>query len=254
MRCFGLFALAVSVPLAMAADRTVPVVVELFTSEGCSTCPPADRLLSRLEEMQPVAGVQVIAIEEHVDYWNQLGWNDPFSSPQYRARQNDYALNFHTKDIFTPQMVVNGQAAFVGSDMNRAYQEIGAAAQAETTQVTLGVTPNSHDQDLLDLSVQVSSLNSGKWRDSNVYLAVTEKGLSSSVQGGENAGRTVRHSSVARSFGVIGRLKPEGANGGQLVSTLRLPRKWKRENLHAVVFVQERSSYHITGANVVDLH
>jgi hypothetical protein len=253
MRYFVL-ALAICVPLATAADRPVPVIVELFTSEGCSSCPAADRLLSRLEQTQPVAGAQVIAIEEHVDYWNQLGWNDPFSSPQYRARQNDYALAFHASDIFTPQMVVNGQTAFVGSDMNRAYHEIGAAAQAMTTQVALGANANPRDQDLLDLSVQVSNPKSAKWRDSNVYLAVTEKGLMTPVQGGENAGHTLRHSSVVRSFGVIGRVDPKGANGGQLVSTLRLPREWKRENLHAVVFVQERGSFRITGANVVDLH
>ena len=127
MRCF-LAGLVLLIPLFAASDRPVPVVVELFTSEGCSSCPPADRLLARLDQTQPIAGAQVIAIEEHVDYWNQLGWNDPFSSPQYRARQNDYAIAFHAKDIFTPQMVVNGQAAFVGSDMTRAYKEIGAAA------------------------------------------------------------------------------------------------------------------------------
>ena len=239
---------------ASAADRPVPVVVELFTSEGCSSCPAADRLLSRLEQTQPVSGAQIIAVEEHVDYWNQLGWNDPFSSPQYRARQNDYAIAFHSSDIFTPQMVVNGQAAFVGSDMSRAYREIVAAAQASTTLVGLETAPNPKEQDLVDLSVQVTNPKSTKWRDSSVYLAVTERGLATSVQGGENAGRTLRHSSVVRSFGVIGRLDPKGASGGQLVSTLRLPREWKRENLHAVVFVQERGTYRITGANVVDLH
>ena len=93
-----------------------------------------------------------------------------------------------------------------------------------------------------------------KWRDSNVYLAVTENGLTTFVQRGENSGRTLRHSSVVRSFGVIGRVKPQGANGGQLVSTLRLPPEWKRENLRAVVFVQERDTFRITGAGVVDLH
>src|SRR6202046_3182188 len=98
MRCILFFALAICVPLASAADRPVPVVVELFTSEGCSSCPAADRLLSRLEQTQPVSGAQVIAIEEHVDYWNQLGWSDPFSSPQFRARQNDYAIAFHQTD------------------------------------------------------------------------------------------------------------------------------------------------------------
>jgi hypothetical protein len=253
MRHF-LAGIVVSIPLLAASDRPVPVIVELFTSEGCSSCPAADRLLSRLDQTQPVAGVQVIAIEEHVDYWNQLGWNDPFSSPQYRARQNDYAIAFKASDIFTPQMVVNGQSAFVGSDANRAYHEIGAAAQAATTLVNLGANPNAHDPDLLDLAVQVSNLKSAKWRDSNVYLAVTETGLSTFVQGGENAGHRLRHSAVVRSFGVIGRVDPKGANGGQLVSTLRLPREWKRENLRAVVFVQERGSLRITGANAVDLH
>jgi len=254
MRYLCLLAFATGVPLALAADRPVPVIVELFTSEGCSSCPAADRLLSRLEQTQPVAGAQVVAIEEHVDYWNQLGWTDPFSSPQFRARQNDYAVAFKAKDIFTPQMVVNGQTAFVGSDMNRAYHEIETAAQATTTQVDLGANPNSRDPDLLDLTVQVTNGKTAKWHASNVYLAVTEKGLNTFVQGGENSGRTLRHSSVVRSFGVIGRVNPQGANGGQLVSTLRLPREWKRENLRAVVFVQERDTYRITGASVVDLH
>jgi hypothetical protein len=254
MRCLGVVGFVICVPIALAADRPVPVVVELFTSEGCSSCPAADRLLSRLEQSQPVPGAQVLAIEEHVDYWNQLGWADPFSSPQYRARQNDYALAFHAGNIYTPQMVVNGQTEFVGNDMNRAYREIGAAAQSATTLVNLTANFNAKDSGLLDLSVQVSNAKSAKWRDSNVYLAVTENGLTTFVQRGENSGRTLRHSAVARSFGVIGRVNPQGANGGQLVSTLRLPPEWKRENLRAVVFVQERDTFRITGAGVVDLH
>src|SRR5580704_18805706 len=143
MRFFGLLVCALCVPLARAADRPAPVIVELFTTEGCSSCSAADRLLSRLEQTQPVPGAQVIAIEEHVDYWNQLGWNDPFSSAQYRARQNDYAVAFHASNIYTPQMIVSGQTEFVGSDMNRAYHEIGAAAQGTTTAVDLGIRANS---------------------------------------------------------------------------------------------------------------
>jgi hypothetical protein len=253
MRHLLLFPLGLIVHLALAAERPA-VIVELFTSEGCSSCPVAERMLSRLEQMQPVPGAQVVAIEEHVDYWNQLGWTDPFSSPQYRVRQNDYAVAFHANDIYTPQMVVNGLAAFVGSDAARAYREIGAAAQAATTSVDLGTSPNSRDPDLLDLSIQVTNSKTTKWRDSNVYLAVTENGLITFVQRGENSGRTLRHSSVVRSFGVVGRVKPQGASGGQLVSTLRLPHEWKRENLRAVVFVQERDTFRITGAGVVDLH
>ncbi len=252
MRFLGLLFLCL--PLAYAADRPVPVIVELFTSEGCSSCPSADRLLSRLEQTQPVSGAQVIALEEHVDYWNQLGWNDPFSSPQYRARQNDYAVAFHATDIFTPQMVVNGLVQFVGSDTSRAYHEIGAAAQAESTQIELGTSSNSRDPELLDLSLRLNYSRASRLRESNVYLAVTENNLITFVQRGENAGRTLRHSAVVRSFGVIGKVDPKGASGGQLVSTLRLPKEWKRENLRAVVFVQERESFRITGANAVDLH
>ena len=252
MRFLGLLFLCI--PFAFAADRPVPVIVELFTSEGCSSCPSADRLLTRLEQSQPVAGAQVIALEEHVDYWNQLGWNDPFSSPQYRARQNDYAVAFHATDIFTPQMVVNGLVQFVGSDTSRAYREIGAAAQAESTQIELATSPNLRNPELLDLSLRLNYPRTTKLHESNVYLAVTENNLTTFVQRGENAGRTLRHSAVVRSFGVIGKVDPNGASGGQLVSTLRLPKEWKRENLRAVVFVQERESFHITGANAVDLH
>ena len=100
----------------------------------------------------------------------------------------------------------------------------------------------------------MTNLKTAKWRDSNVYLAVTENGLTTFVPRGENSGRTLRHSSVVRSFGVIGRVKPKGRNGGRLVSTLRLPPEWKRENLRAVVFLQERDTFRITGAGVVDLH
>ncbi len=255
MRYLCILGFAVCLPLAAAADRpAAPVIVELFTTEGCSSCPAADRLLARLEQTQPVPGAQVIAIEEHVDYWNQLGWNDPFSSPQYRARQNDYAVAFHASNIYTPQMVVNGLVQFVGSDRTRAYHEIGAAALAETTQIELGAVPNSKDPELLDLSMRLTNPKTAKWQDSNVYLAITENNLATLVERGENAGHTVRHSAVVRSFGVIGKVDAKGATGGQVVSTLRLPTEWKRENLRAVVFVQERESFRITGANVIALH
>ncbi len=245
-----LFVLLV-LPAALAQDRRVPVIVELFTSEGCSSCPPADLLLSRLEKSQPVAGARIIALEEHVDYWNQLGWVDPFSAPHYRGRQNDYALNFHIESIYTPQMVVNGQTEFVGNDGNRAVQAIGAARQ--TTLVDLQNAPNSKDPDLVDLTVQVTNPKVPKPRAADVYLAVTESELESQVLRGENAGRRLRHAPVVRSFGIIGRLDPKGSNVGQITNTLKLPREWKRENLRAVVFVQERDSMRITGAAVAEL-
>jgi hypothetical protein len=239
---------------AQADDRRVPVIVELFTSEGCSSCPPADQLLSRMERTQPVAGVRVIALEEHVDYWNSLGWTDPFSSSQYRVRQNEYGRKFLTDSIYTPQMIVSGQTQFVGNDGDRAYREIGRAAQAETTLVELKTAASATDPDVVDLSVQVTNPKIGKIHNSNVYLAVTENDLSSNVQRGENSGRLLRHAPLVRSFGLIGKIDAKGSSAGAITSTLRFPHEWKRENLRAVVFVQEKDSYRITGAEITDLH
>jgi hypothetical protein len=252
MRYLAILALLI-IRGAQADDRRIPVVVELFTSEGCSSCPPADQLLSRMDRSQPIAGVRVIALEEHVDYWNSLGWTDPFSSSQYRVRQNDYGRKFSAEGIYTPQMIVNGQAQFVGTDSDRASQEIARAAQLQTTLVELKTAPKASDPDLVDLSVKVTNTEPGKAHNSNVYLAVTESDLSSNVQRGENSGRLLRHAPVVRSFGVIGKIDARGSSAGAITDTLKLPREWRRDNLRAVVFVQERDSFKITGAAITEL-
>ena len=164
------------------------------------------------------------------------------------------AANFSNDNIYTPQMIVNGQAQFVGTDSDRADQEIARAAQAQITMIDLKAASSASDPDLVDLSVQVTNPETAKIRNSNVYLAVTESELSTNVQRGENSGRLLRHASVVRSFGVIGKIDSKGASVGSINNTLHLPREWRRENLQAVVFVQEKDSYKITGAGIADLH
>src|SRR4051812_14249507 len=117
----------------------VPVVVELFTSEGCSDCPPADALLRKLEEKQPVPNAEIIVLSEHVDYWDHIGWRDRFSSKTFTERQQKYGDRFKLDSVYTPQMVVDGRTELNGADERRALQAITDAAKAGKTEVTVNV-------------------------------------------------------------------------------------------------------------------
>ena len=126
----------------------VPVVIELFTSEGCSSCPPADALLMQLDQLSPVPGAEIIALSEHVDYWNYIGWSDPFSSGAYSERQQAYAqamrLTGGRGDVYTPQMVVDGQFEFIGGNTAKAREAIAQAAAFPKAEVTLTVINSEH--------------------------------------------------------------------------------------------------------------
>ena len=227
---------------APGATRT-PVIVELFTSEGCSSCPPADVLLSRFEKTSPVPNAQVIALGEHVDYWNRGGWADRFSSSRYSARQSDYSRAFGLDQVYTPQMVVDGRAQFVGSDEDAARAAIARAARQPKADVSV-----THADGSDTLSVRVERLPDGVRNDpADVVLAITEDGLSSSVGGGENAGRHLDHAAVVRQWAVLGT-----TTGGAFTAAPTVKPGGSRR--HAVVFVQERNSRRIVGAAQTDLN
>lgn len=228
---------------ASAPVALVPVVVELFTSEGCSSCPSADVALRELETAQSVPGVEVIALGQHVDYWNRLGWKDPFSSAQFTERQRWYAEGFKEGN-YTPQAVVNGRYQFVGSQRPTLTQAVAQAAQAPRATVVLARGADGN------LNVQVSNLPAGT-QAATVQLALTETGLSSQVGRGENSGRLLRHAAVVRALRPLGAVAADGTFSA--TAPLNLSAAWKTNNLKAVVLVQETGSRHIVGVAALPL-
>jgi hypothetical protein len=217
-------------------DR-VPVLVELFTSEGCSSCPPADALLMELDLRQPVAGAEVVALGEHVDYWNELGWKDRFSSSDYTQRQGRYAARFHLGSVYTPQMVINGRTEFVGNDTARAAAAIAGAAHRRDTQPGIAIAAAGN-------VVEVNITNAGP-HPLDVLLAITESDLSTQVGRGENHGRLLRHTAVVRDLRKIGK-----TSSGQFAARPQLSLKpdWRHDKLRAVIFLQDPATLEVTGA------
>ena len=212
---------------AAAPERT-PVLVELFTSEGCSSCPPADRLL---ETLDPGA----IVLSEHVDYWDQLGWRDPFSSRANTLRQEAYARRFGKEGPYTPQMVIDGAVEFNGSDGRRAAAEIAQAAKRERVSVTL-----SHTGDRLKIETAPVS------RSADVLLAVAEdRQATSQVTAGENRGRNLRHVAVLRSLKKIGSVK----RGAAFAQDVSLPADAAGKRL--IVFLQDSDLGRVAGAGLL---
>jgi hypothetical protein len=232
-----------------ARTLNTPVVVELFTSEGCSSCPPADQLLAKLEEEQPIRNVEVIALEQHVDYWNNGGWIDPFSSSSATMRQYAYASALANGNAYTPQMVVYGQNEFTGSRSGQAGNVIEQAGSKKKAEVTvIGAKRDNVDNgDKFFVRVgAIPNLSSGDTAE--LWMAITETGLHSKVRGGENSGEDLHHAAVVRKMWKIGAAKDSGAASFSSEERIKIDRAWKRENARVVAFVQEKKSKKILGA------
>ena len=233
-----------------------PVIVELFTSEGCSSCPPADAVLERLQQTQPVAGAEVIALGEHVDYWDYIGWSDPFSSAAFSARQETYARALGQQDrVYTPQMIVDGQTEFNGSAMNKALEAIAKAARSPKADVRIVIPETKTQKDNQEIRFNVSVKNVppvDRGDVAEVILALTEDKLSSNVTRGENSGRKLAHTSVVREMRALGRVDP-ATKTFDSEKTMAIADGWKRDDLRVVVFVQERAHRRVLGAAVLNL-
>ena len=238
---------------AAGPDATAPVIViaELFTSEGCSSCPPADDVLTRLITSQPVAGVTVVGLGEHVDYWDRLGWRDPFSSASFTSRQSLYGANvFRTGNIYTPQIVIDGRLEGIGSDFNAIRKAVLEAAKSLKAALTVS---GRRDGDRLSVDLQVDAAPEVIRKESaDVIVAITEDRLVTDVRRGENGGRTLKHSAVVRSLMTVGEFGLQDRAFSKTASTT-LSHEWKTENLRIVAFVQERQSRRVLGAGSIVL-
>ena len=222
-------ALLALVGCVLAAQQTAtparaPILVELFTSEGCSDCPPADHMLAQLDP-------HVIVLSEHVDYWDRLGWKDRFSSHEFTLRQEEYARWFHIDGPYTPEMVVDGAAEFVGSNAQRAKDEIAKAGKRPKARVTLQRTADG---------VQISIADAPG--SAAVFLALAEDSADSDVRAGENKGQHLTHVAVLRSLRKIGSVK----RGEGFSKTANLPAGAAEQRI--IVFLQEGKSGPVTGA------
>ncbi|HTS51203.1 MAG TPA: DUF1223 domain-containing protein [Bryobacteraceae bacterium] len=227
--------------VSSAQSARTPVVIELFTSEGCSSCPPADRLLARLENEQPVPEADILVMEEHVDYWDHLGWRDPFSAASYTQRQQEYALAFGSEDVYTPEMVVDGRPGFTGSDGRRALELIRDSAAAPHATVDIRREGDSK------IGISAGHFPAGT-KSVDVVLAITEDALGNNVLRGENAGRRLSHAAVARSLVSLGQFDARKSPEYNATLPLRWMPEWNRQNLRVIAFVQDRSSHRILGA------
>src|SRR5215471_6717769 len=234
-------------PIATTTSPTV--LVESFTSEGCSTCPPADKLLTDLDQIQPTACVQGIALSEHVDYWDRLGWTDRFSSVQFSERQGEYSRALGGKGLFTPEMIVDGRTSLIGGKLKLVLEAIAEAARAPKAEVSVAIQTSGPKSVTLTTQVEkVPDLSRGD--KAEVMLAITESGLVSSVSRGENSGRQLAHSAVTRKLIKLGTVEGQSFSGERVIG---LESSWKRENMKAVAFVQERSSRRVLGATAIKL-
>jgi len=225
--------------LALTAAAQNPVVVELFTSEGCSSCPPADAILVDLSHQSLQNGSLLILMGEHVDYWNYIGWTDRFSAKQFSERQGDYARALHGS-VYTPQMVIDGRVQFVGNDASDVAHKLkAAAADPKPAQVALSWDNNK------ELKVKVSYADLAH---ANVLLAVTEDNLTTAVGAGENNGTTLRHAAVVRQLRNLGTVK-----SSQYDTSINVPPQpgWNTANLKVAVLVQDPQSKKILGAAAI---
>ncbi len=230
-------------PAAGDAEASPFAVVELFTSEGCSSCPPADELLSALAAEARRDGQPVHFLAFHVDYWDRLGWTDPYADAAFTRRQRGYVERFASRGAYTPQMIVNGTTEFVGSNRATATRAIDEALKRQSV-ASVKLTGLSRTADTATVNYLVTPLPV----KALLHIALVERELVTKVRNGENAGRSLRHDNVVRHFQTIALADGEGTALVKLSPSLR------PEHSSVIAYVQHAEDRSVLGATSVDLN
>lgn len=247
MKTIKIFTLSGVLAIALAAVAFIPksrtaaasgkgfAVVELFTSEGCSSCPPADELVAKIQKESASQPVYILAF--HVDYWNRLGWKDGFSDARYSARQHQYASWLHLQSVYTPQAVVNGHTEFVGSEEGNLRNAIKTGLQ-KTSASTISLSNLKVDGS--KIIVQYHTENTGDHAE--LQLALVEKHAITNVKSGENGGHTLSHVQIVRELQSI----PLGKNNGAV--NIAAPQGFTQQGYELIAFVQNTGDGQIIAA------
>jgi len=215
-------------------------VVELFTSEGCSSCPPADAVIARVEKESTDKPIYIMAF--HVDYWNRLGWRDVFSSAAYSERQNQYAHWLNLSSVYTPQVVVNGRTEFVGSEEGTLRNAIKTNLQKDAAaQISLSNVKIDHNK----AGLQYQTL--GKTTNCVLLLAIVQKTATTKVARGENAGHTLSHVQIVRGIETV---TLKGDSGS---ANIELPNGFDAHGAEIIAFLQNATNGEITAATKLSL-
>ena len=215
------------------------VIIELFTSQGCSSCPSADKLLASLA--QNTDGKEIYALSFHVSYWNRLGWKDPYSSEQFTQRQKKYGAVMNLQTIYTPQMIVNGEYEFVGSSKSKADYNVNKALE-KPMDIDLEMKNVKVDGETLSFQYNLDETAIGHF----LNIAIVEKSVENYVPRGENRGLTLKHENVVRQFKTIYSKQAETIK-------LEIDNSIDPKNSSLIVYLQDKKSLRIYGASKTEL-
>jgi hypothetical protein len=235
---------------ADAATTVTPILIELFTSEGCSSCPPADAWLKQIDQSQPIPGALAIVLSEHVDYWNHDGWKDPYSSAFFTDRQSAYVRALGGSSPYTPQMIVNGATELQLSNQAQVSQTFKKAAGAQQLPVSISALSVAGDSQPV-LHAHIDADGSASKRNADVYAVIALDHAESEVLHGENGGKHLTHAAVALDLVRVGKLE-KGKPFSQDFQT-KLKPGLDPKNLRLIVFIQESGPGNVLGATLKEL-